>query len=89
MLSYVAYHICDAGGFDSAVNNYESLLSLARSQGALGGQNRGACKRCGGMGHLTKQCRNTLAEDGVGPAGAAAMAAGDCLALLNYACSVA
>ncbi|KAK9842446.1 hypothetical protein WJX81_000563 [Elliptochloris bilobata] len=58
------------GGFDSAVNNYESLLSLARSQGALGGQNRGACKRCGQLGHLTKQCRNTLAatSDGAGAA---------------------
>ena len=65
--------VCAAGGFDSAVNNYESLLSLARSQGALGGQNRGACKRCGQLGHLTKQCRNPLAAAD-GPDGAAALA---------------
>lgn len=49
-----------AGGFDTAVNNYESLLSLARSQGAVGGQNRGACKKCGQIGHLTKQCYNNI-----------------------------
>jgi hypothetical protein len=44
-----------AGGFDTAVDNYASLLTLARSQGAVGGQNRGACKVCGQLGHLTKQ----------------------------------
>lgn len=33
---------------------------MARSQGAVGGQNRGACKICGQLGHLTKQCRNHL-----------------------------
>lgn len=55
------------------MNNYESLLSLARSQGALGGQNRGACKRCGQLGHLTKQCRNPLAAAD-GADGAAALA---------------
>lgn len=49
-----------AGGFDTAVNNYESLLTLARSQGAVGGQNRGACKKCGQIGHLTKQCYNNI-----------------------------
>lgn len=42
------------------MNNYESLLSLARSQGAVGGQNRGACKKCGQIGHLTKQCYNNI-----------------------------
>lgn len=51
---------CPAGGFDTAVSNYESLLSLARSQGAVGGQNRGACKKCGQIGHLTKQCYNNI-----------------------------
>ncbi|KAK9906706.1 hypothetical protein WJX75_006493 [Coccomyxa subellipsoidea] len=33
--------VLQTGGFDTAVNNYESLLTLARSQGAVGGQNRG------------------------------------------------
>ena len=42
------------------MSSYEGLLSLARSQGAVGGQNRGACKRCGQLGHLTKQCRNFI-----------------------------
>ena len=48
------------GGFNTAVEDYQTLLSLARSQGAVGGQNRGACKICGQLGHLTKQCRNHL-----------------------------
>jgi hypothetical protein len=48
------------GAFDTAVSSYESLLSLARSQGAVGGQNRGACKKCGQLGHLTKQCYNNI-----------------------------
>lgn len=42
------------------MEDYQALLSLARSQGAVGGQNRGACKICGQLGHLTKQCRNHL-----------------------------
>lgn len=73
-----------AGGFDSAgaVDNYQGLLDLARAQGALGGLNRGACKKCGQLGHLTKQCRNQFSRffDG-GPGGdktaAAAAAQGD------------
>lgn len=48
------------GGFNTSVEDYQALLSLARSQGAVGGQNRGACKICGQLGHLTKQCRNHL-----------------------------
>lgn len=54
--------LCTActGGFDSSVEDYQALLSLARAQGAVGGQNRGACKICGQLGHLTKQCRNHL-----------------------------
>lgn len=49
-----------AGGFDSAVADYESLMAMARSQGAIGSGPRGACKTCGQLGHLTKQCRNHL-----------------------------
>ena len=48
------------GGFNTSVEDYQALLSLARSQGAVSGQNRGACKICGQLGHLTKQCRNHL-----------------------------
>lgn len=50
------------GGFDTAITNYQSLLNLAKSQGAVGGgADRGACRICGHVGHLTKQCRNGLA----------------------------
>ena len=45
------------------MEDYQALLSLARSQGAVGGQNRGACKICGQLGHLTKQCRNHLSAN--------------------------
>ena len=55
------------------MDNYESLLTLARSQGAVGGANRGACKKCGQLGHLTKQCRNDqsifFAGDQAAPSG--------------------
>lgn len=37
-------------------------MALARSQGSIGGSKRGACKICGGMGHLTKQCKNHLSD---------------------------
>lgn len=67
------------GGFDSAITNYHSLLNLAKTQGAVGAGNRGACKVCGQIGHLTRQCRNQFskyfdgAEGGeVGPSNAGA-----------------
>lgn len=64
------------GGFDTAITNYQSLLTLARSQGAVGGGNeRGACKVCGQLGHLTKQCRNHLSKHYKGGPGAAAAGA--------------
>ena len=44
------------------MDSYSALLDVARSQGALGGLNRGACKRCGQLGHLTKQCRNQFSR---------------------------
>lgn len=68
-----------AGGFDTAITSYESLLSLAKSQGAVGGgASRGACKVCGQLGHLTKQCRNQFSKyyDAEGGEGGAAAAAG-------------
>jgi hypothetical protein len=67
------------GGFDSAVTDYDSLLALAKTQGAVGGSNRGACKTCGQLGHLTKQCRNTFSKyytDAEAAAAAAAAAGG-------------
>ncbi len=56
------------GGFDSSITNYQSLLALAKQQGAVGSGTRGACKVCGQMGHLTKQCRNGVALPGSGDA---------------------
>jgi hypothetical protein len=58
------------GGFDTSITNYQSLLAIAKQQGAVGSgaATRGACKVCGQMGHLTKQCRNGLASGGGGEA---------------------
>jgi len=64
------------GGFDTAVTDYQSLLTLAKSQGAVGGTNRGACKICGQLGHLTKQCRNQFSKFYQDQAAVAAVAAG-------------
>ena len=51
------------GAFDTAITNYDELLTLAKSQGAVGGgATRGACKICGQLGHLTKQCRNQFSK---------------------------
>lgn len=51
------------GNFDTGVTDYDSLLSLAKSQGALGeAVNRGACRVCGQVGHLTRQCRNQFSK---------------------------
>jgi hypothetical protein len=57
------------------VRDFEGLKALARrSGGDAAALNRGACKICGGLGHLTKQCRNFL-DNGSGAAAAAAAAA--------------
>ncbi|KAG7666612.1 hypothetical protein NADE_003589 [Nannochloris sp. 'desiccata'] len=67
------------GGFDTAITSYNELLSLAKSQGAMGeGATRGACKVCGQLGHLTKQCRNQFSkfyQNDDGPSTAAGAAA--------------
>lgn len=49
---------CATAGYQPKVTSYEGLMSLAKSQGLANNANRGACKICGGLGHLTKQCRN-------------------------------
>eukprot|EP00887_Chlorella_sp_A99_P003024 scaffold9.g3024.t1 len=70
------------GGFDTSITNYQSLLSLAVQQGAVGSATRGACKVCGQLGHLTKQCRNQFSsfyegakDKGAGEGGSLAAAA--------------
>lgn len=39
--------------------DYKGLLTLAKAQG-IGNEQRGACKLCGCLGHLTKKCTNVL-----------------------------
>jgi hypothetical protein len=70
--------ILASGGFDTDITSYQSLLSLAKSQGATGGNtSRGACKVCGQLGHLTKQCRNQFSAFFDAGAGGEAGAPGD------------
>lgn len=57
------------------MRDFDQLKALARrSGGDAAALNRGACKLCGGLGHLTKQCRNFL-DKGSGQAAAAGEAA--------------
>jgi hypothetical protein len=59
------------------VRDFEGLKALARrSGGDAAALNRGACKICGGLGHLTKQCRNFLDGGGQGAGGSGAAAGG-------------
>jgi len=48
------------GPSTNAYENYQGLLALARLTGGSNISQRGTCKRCGGVGHLTFQCRNFL-----------------------------
>lgn len=51
------------GNFNTEVSDYDSLIRLAKEQGAVGNnERRGACKVCGQVGHLTKQCRNQFSK---------------------------
>ncbi|PRQ34053.1 putative transcription factor interactor and regulator CCHC(Zn) family [Rosa chinensis] len=45
---------------ENAYASYQGLLQLARITGPNSDEVRGACKRCGRVGHLTYQCRNFL-----------------------------
>ncbi|PON85378.1 Zinc finger, CCHC-type [Trema orientale] len=49
----------DPEGENSYVN-FQGLLALARITGSNNDEARGACKRCGRVGHLSFQCRNFL-----------------------------
>ncbi|CAA0823462.1 CAX-interacting protein 4 [Striga hermonthica] len=50
--------------------SFQGLLALARVTGSNADEVRGACKKCGRVGHLTFQCRNFLSiKDEVGGEG--------------------
>ncbi|XP_039119257.1 CAX-interacting protein 4 [Dioscorea cayenensis subsp. rotundata] len=48
------------GDAENAYASFQGLLALARITGSSSNETRGACKRCGRVGHLTFQCRNFL-----------------------------
>ncbi|KAK6271984.1 hypothetical protein POUND7_009067 [Theobroma cacao] len=43
---------------ENAYASFQGLLALARITGSNADEARGACKRCGRVGHLTFQCKN-------------------------------
>lgn len=45
---------------ENAYASFQGLLALARITGSNADEARGACKRCGRVGHLSFQCRNFL-----------------------------
>lgn len=45
---------------ENAYASFQGLLALARITGSNADEVRGACKKCGRVGHLTYQCRNFL-----------------------------
>jgi hypothetical protein len=45
---------------ENAYASFQGLLALARITGSNASEVRGACKKCGRVGHLTFQCRNFL-----------------------------
>ncbi|GAB2274370.1 hypothetical protein Dimus_009134 [Dionaea muscipula] len=45
---------------ENAYASFQGLLALARITGSNANEARGACKKCGRVGHLTFQCRNFL-----------------------------
>lgn len=52
---------------NNAYDSFQGLLALARLTSSNADEARGACKKCGRVGHLTFQCRNFLSvkEDDV------------------------
>jgi len=67
------------------VTDYEGLKALAKASTGGGTANRGACKVCGGLGHLTKQCRNLAATAAAAEGRDESLAARGGLALLTEA----
>ncbi|KAL6964697.1 hypothetical protein U1Q18_035755 [Sarracenia purpurea var. burkii] len=45
---------------ENAYASFQGLLALARITGSNADEVRGACRKCGRVGHLTFQCRNFL-----------------------------
>ena len=45
---------------ENAYASFQGLLALARITGSNANEVRGACKKCGRVGHLTFECRNFL-----------------------------
>ncbi len=76
-----AQDLMAATGYQPTVTSYEGLLALAKASGqGLDTGARGACKICGGLGHLTKQCKNMLGRASEAAAGDGASAAHQLLA---------
>ncbi|XVE79578.1 hypothetical protein DITRI_Ditri14bG0070000 [Diplodiscus trichospermus] len=45
---------------ENAYASFQGLLALARITGSNADEARGACKKCGRVGHLTFQCKNLV-----------------------------
>ncbi|GMI76774.1 hypothetical protein HRI_001346700 [Hibiscus trionum] len=45
---------------DNAYASFQGLLALARISGSNSNETRGACKKCGRVGHFTYQCKNFI-----------------------------
>lgn len=54
----------EAPDAENAYASFQGLLALARITGTNSDEVRGACKRCGRVGHLTFSCRNFLSVKG-------------------------
>eukprot|EP00026_Physarum_polycephalum_P013104 Phypoly_transcript_13474.p1 GENE.Phypoly_transcript_13474~~Phypoly_transcript_13474.p1 ORF type:complete len:127 (+),score=18.84 Phypoly_transcript_13474:41-421(+) len=50
-----------SGPAQNPYDNFQGLLAMARLTGGSSAANvKGSCRKCGGAGHLTFQCRNYL-----------------------------
>lgn len=59
-IGYDPYSATDNNGNNDEQNERAAgLLLLAKMSNLSGSETRGACTRCGMVGHLTFQCRNT------------------------------